>query len=132
MPIRHAIDREHARIRTTCTGLVGLDEVFQHFRALEVERFIPQPLDVLLDLSGISSVPDAAQIQTVAGEIRRMLDRIRWGNCAIVATRDLVYGVSRILEVRSEESFLATQVFREIEAAEGWLDAERALRSRPK
>ena len=132
MPIRHAIDREHSRIRTTCTGLVGLDEVFQHFRALEAERFIPQPLDVLLDLSGISSVPDAAQIQTVAGEIRRMLERISWGNCAIVATRDLVYGVSRILEVRSEESFLATQVFRELAAAEGWLDSERALRSRPK
>jgi len=132
MPIHHAIDRERSRIRTTCTGLVGLDEVFQHFRMLEDERQLPQPLDVLLDLSGISSVPDAAQIQSVAGVIWRMLDKVSWGNCAIVATSDLVYGVSRILEVRSEESFLATQVFREIDAAEGWLDSERALRSRPK
>jgi hypothetical protein len=87
---------------------------------------------VLLDLSAISSVPDAAQIQTVAAEIQRMLEKIRWGNCAIVAARDLVYGVSRILEVRSQDSFHATQVFRELAAAEDWLDSERALRSRAK
>jgi hypothetical protein len=130
MPIRHAVDRELHRVRTTCSGLIGLDEVFQHFRTLEGEPYLPQPLDVLLDLSAISSVPDASQIQTVAAEIQRMLEKIRWGNCAIVATRDLVYGVSRILEVRSEESFLATQVFRELAAAEDWLDSERALRSR--
>lgn len=109
---------------------MNLDEVSQHFRSLEGEGQLPEPLDVLLDLSGIGSVPDAAQIQLIAAEIRRLLARIRWGLCAIVATRDLVFGVSRVLEARAEESFAAIQVFRERAAAETWLASERARRSR--
>jgi hypothetical protein len=126
MPINHEIDRERRLIRTTCTGPVGLDQVMQHFRALEAERDLPDPLDVLLDLSAIGSAPEADQIQRIADEIQRLLGKVRWGNCAIVATRDLVFGVSRILEVRAEESFTAIQVFREAAAAEAWLAAQRA------
>ena len=129
MPIQHEIDRRRRLIRTTCTGAVSLDEVSQHFRALEAEGKLPDPLDVLLDLSAIGSVPESEQIQLIAAEIRRLLAKIHWGVCAIVATRDLVFGVSRILEVRAEESFAATQVFREPAAAEAWLASERARRS---
>jgi len=130
MPIHHEIDRKRSLIRTTCTGAVNLEEVSQHFRALESERDLPDPLDVLLDLSAISSVPEADQIQLIAAEIRRLLGKIHWGVCAIVATRDLVFGVSRVLEVRAEDSFAATQVFRELAAAEAWLASERARLSR--
>jgi hypothetical protein len=130
MPIHHEIDRERCLIRTTCTGAVSLDEVSQHFRALEGERDLPGPLDVLLDLSALTSVPDASQIQLIAAEIGRLLGKLRWGICAIVATRDLVFGVSRVLEVRAEESFAASQVFREPAAADAWLVSERSRRSR--
>ncbi len=131
MPIHHEIDRRRALIRTLCTGAVNLDEVSQHFRTLEAEREIPEPLDVLLDLSAITAVPDATQVQLIAAEIGRLHDNVRWGLCAIVATRDLVFGVSRVLEVRTETSFEETQVFRESSAAEEWLVSERARRSRP-
>ena len=130
MPVHHEIDRKRRLVRTTCTGAVSLDEVSQHFRALEAERQLPDPLDVLLDLSGIGSVPESDQIQLIAAEIRRLLAKIRWGVCAIVATRDLVFGVSRVLEARAEESFAAIQVFREAGAADAWVASERARRSR--
>ena len=109
---------------------MSLAEVLQHFRSLEDERHLPDPLDVLLDLSTVTSAPDAAQIQRVAAEIRRLLGKISWGSCAIVAPSDLVFGVSRILEVRAEESFPRRQVFRELAAAEDWLASERARRAR--
>lgn len=128
MPIHHEIDRKLGVIRTTCTGAVNFDEVSEHFRALEAERDLPKLLDVLLDLGEVVSVPDAQQIQLIAAEIRRLRDKVAWGSCAIVATRDLVFGVSRVLEVRSEDSFMATQVFRERAAAESWLASERARR----
>jgi hypothetical protein len=76
-------------------------------------------------------VPDARQIQLIAAEIGRLLGKIRWGACAIVATRDLVFGVSRVLEVRTEDSFSATQVFRDAASAEKWLSMERARRVVP-
>jgi len=130
MPIHHEIDRERGLIRTTCSGLVGLPEVLRHFGNLEQERQLPEPLDVLLDLSAVSSPPDGDQIQRVAGEIRRLLAKVNWGSCAIVAPSDLVFGVSRILEVRAEESFVSIQVFRELAEAEAWLTSQRALRRR--
>lgn len=130
MPIHHDIDRGRSLIRTTCTGAVDLDEVSQHFRTLEAESDLPNPLDVLLDLSEVTTVPDAKQIQLIAAEIGRLHGKVRWGVCAIVATRDLVFGVGRVLEVRTEDSFASTQVFREAAAAELWLASERARRSR--
>lgn len=129
MPVHHEIDRQRSLIRTNCTGAVTLDEVSQHFRAVEAEPDLPNPLDVLLDLSAITAVPDARQVQLIAAEIGRLLAKVQWGNCAIVATRDLVFGVSRVLEVRTEDSFTASQVFRDRAAAEEWLASERARRS---
>jgi len=107
---------------------VSFDEVSQHFWALEGEARLPDPLDVLLDLSAIRSVPDAEQIQLIAAEIARLLAKIHWGVCAVVATSDLVFGVSRVLEARAEESFASIQVFRDPAAAEAWLASERARR----
>jgi hypothetical protein len=130
MPVHHEIDRQRRLIRTTCTGAVNLAEVSQHFRALEAERELPDRLDVLLDLSATSAVPDSEQIQLIAAEIRRLLGRVRWGVCAIVATRDLVFGVSRVLEVRAEDAFTAIQVFRAADAAEAWIASERSRRPR--
>lgn len=129
MPIQHEIDRERCLIRTACSGAVSLDEVLQHFRALEAERNLPDPLDVLLDLSAIETVPESDQILRIAAEIGRLLGKVRWGLCAIVATRDLVFGVSRVFEVRTEDSFSATQVFRDAGSAEKWLTKERARRA---
>jgi len=131
MPIEYEIDHERHLIRTACTGNVGLESVLQHFRALAGEPELPDPLDVLLDLGPVTSVPDADQIQVVAAEVASLLDRIRWGVLAIVATRDLVFGVSRMFEARAEESFSAIRVVRERAAAEAWLAAERSLRPQP-
>lgn len=129
MPVHHAIDRQRCLIRTVCTGAVNLDEVSEHFRALEREADLPDPLHVLLDLSDLESAPDARQLQLIAAEIGRLLGKIRWGVCAIVATRDLVFGVSRVLEVRTEDSFAMTQVFRDVASAERWLAVEGARRA---
>jgi hypothetical protein len=128
MPIHHEIDPRLGLIRTVCAGAVTFDEVSQHFHALETQSDLPRHLDVLLDLSAIASVPDAQQLQLIAAEIGRLRHKLAWGCCAIVATRDLVFGVSRVLEVRAEDSFAATQVFRERAAAEAWLASERARR----
>lgn len=125
MPVTYEIDRERGLIRTRCTGAVSFDEVMEHFRVLEREPGLPRRLDVLLDLSGIATVPDSDQIVHVAKQLEKLLEKVRWRHCAIVATRDLVFGISRVFEVRAENAFTATQVFREMAAAETWLASFR-------
>jgi hypothetical protein len=121
VPITYQIDRDGRRLRTRCFGEVAFGEVIEHFRELAGGSALPAGSDVLLDLSGLTSAPDPQQILEVAAEADRSLAPLRLGRCAIVATRDLVFGISRVFEVRTEEVFTATRVFRSLADAEAWL-----------
>jgi len=62
MPIDYQIDPGRHLIRTRCIGSLTFDEVVAHFRALEADPRIPDPLDVLLDFSELTNFPDHDQV----------------------------------------------------------------------
>jgi hypothetical protein len=121
MPVGYQLDPQAGFVHTRCVGAVTFDEVAAHFRELENDPALPASLDVLLDLSGTSSLPESAQLRSVAGEIGRLEPRVAWGRCAIVAESDVLFGMSRMLEVFSEQQFRQTRVFRKQADAEAWL-----------
>jgi SpoIIAA-like len=123
VPVTYRHDREAARIHTRCTGQVTLDEVSRHFRQLERDASLPARLDVLLDLTACESVPESCQLRVVASDADRLQEKVRWGACAIVASRDALFGMSRMFEVFAEGVFADTRVFREMDAAERWLES---------
>jgi hypothetical protein len=123
VPVTHQIDS--GLIRTKCTGTVTFEEVMAHFDALETDPALPDGADVLLDLGEMVSLPESEQLRSVAERVRRLLGRVRWGACAIVARQDALFGMSRMFEIFSQNSFTATRVFRERREAEAWLDATR-------
>jgi hypothetical protein len=92
-----------------------------HFQALESDRRLPDPVNVLLDLREIVTTPETDQVRRIADQMGKMSGTLRWGALAIVAPRDLIYGMSRMLEMRTEHLFVATRVFRELGEAEKWL-----------
>jgi hypothetical protein len=124
MPVTYRIDQERRRISTTCVGDVSFQEVMDHFAALETDPHCPERLDVLLDLTTTTSLPDAEQVRAVGARIGETRRRVRFGACAIVTDRDAMFGMSRMLEVLAEPHFKSTSVFRKLEDAERWLDAE--------
>lgn len=126
MPVTYEIDREHALIRTRCVGYVTLAEVVDHFRALRDDASRPPRLDVLLDFTGTESVPDSDQLTTVAREIEDLSEKIEWGACAVVASGDLLFGISRMLLALAESQFQGVNVLRSLEDAEHWLASRRA------
>jgi len=128
MPVTYTIDANEQLIRTKCIGNVTLDEVLAHFRELERDPNATVPLDVLLDLSETSSLPATAQIAAVADELKRIQRRVRFNICAVVATRDALFGMLRMFEVMAEPYFRATRVFRVAADAEAWLTSHRMPR----
>ena len=126
MPVSYEIDRAAGRIETRCTGDVTLDEVMRHFEELEADPSTPGRLDVLLDLDGMTSVPERTNLRQVTQAVDRLTARLRWGACAIVATSDVLFGMSRMFAVFAEGLFAQTQVFRERRAAEHWLATTRS------
>ena len=121
MPVIYQIDKPNGLIRTTCVGDVTLEEVTRHFQALANDPDCPDRLDVLLDLSQQTSLPQSTQLREVTLAIRRVRSRVRFGNCAIVACTDALYGMLRMFQVFTEELFQEAQVFRSISDAEAWL-----------
>jgi hypothetical protein len=80
---------------------------------------------VLLDLDELTSVPESGQLRRVTREIARLREKLRWGACAIVASRDVLFGMSRMFEVFAADLFALTHVFRKREEAELWLASAR-------
>ena len=57
MPVTYRIDAESGTIETRCTGNITYQEVAVHFRELAEDPRCPPRLDVLLDLTGIETLP---------------------------------------------------------------------------
>ena len=121
MPVTYEIDRSKGLIRTHCTGRVSLPDVLDHFATLEHDPDRPPRLDVLLDWTGLESLPATDQVKLV---VQRMDWRssIDFGCCAVVADTDVLYGMARVFLAYADNHFDDADVFRSRAEAERWLN----------
>ena len=127
MPISYQIDAEKNLIRTKAVGQLTLQEVVNHFRTLEKDAQRPERPDVFLDLSEVDSAPDTRQLSIVVGEMKRIGAKLRFGACAILASRDALFGMMRMFEALTEEFFRETRTFRDEAEALVWLVSRQSL-----
>ena len=128
MSVTYQIDQAKHRIHTRCLGAVTLDEVVQHFADLMRDPDCPARLDVLLDLSEMTSLPTSAKLIGVTTEVARVRPRVEFDGCAIIATQDALFGMARMFEVFAENYFGATRVFRTMDEGISWLELEPLAR----
>jgi hypothetical protein len=127
VPITYQIDDDKKTIRTKAVGHVTLQEVIDHFRTLEQDPRCPERTDVFLDLSEVDSLPETPQILTVVNELKRIRTKVRFDACAILASRNALFGMMRMFEALAEEFFRVTRTFRIVTDAEAWLVSQQAL-----
>ncbi|MGC1452816.1 MAG: hypothetical protein WA830_22525 [Candidatus Sulfotelmatobacter sp.] len=128
MPVTYQIDPAERVIRTCCSSPVTLSEVIEHFRTLQNDPACSGSLDVLLDVSDADPLPDSAQIGAVKTELSAIRGKVQFGICAVIATRDAMFGMMRMFEVLAGPYFLAIRVFRGKPEAEAWMLSQRAAR----
>lgn len=126
MPVVYDLNPESGLIHTRCVGELQFEEVLRHFEELENDPSLPARLDVLLDLDEAESVPETEELQAVVGRMAALESKVKWGACAIVATRDVLFGMSRMFQVLSEGRFVTSRVFRDRQEAEAWLASVRS------
>ncbi|HWZ84016.1 MAG TPA: STAS/SEC14 domain-containing protein [Terriglobales bacterium] len=127
MPITYQFSADKRTIRTTCTGHLTLPEIIEHFQALERDPECPAQLDVFLDCSEVTSLPETRQISAVVTQLKRVQPRVRFDACAIVASHHALFGMMRMFEALAEEVFRVTRTFPSASEAEAWL----ALQQKP-
>jgi hypothetical protein len=120
MPVTYEIDAQRPLVRTRCTGAVTVAEVLAHFDELERDPARPERLDVILDLTGSTTLPESDQLRAVAARVGAVRAP-RFGRVAIVAARDSMFGMARMFEVFAEAHFGASKVVRTLAEAERWL-----------
>jgi len=126
MPVTYHIDTARKIIRTTCSSPVQFEEVIEHFQTLKKDPACIGQLDVVLDVSEADALPDSSQLGSVKAELAGIREHVEFGVCAIVASRDAMFGMMRMFEVFAGPYFRAIRVFRESGEAEKWLASQRA------
>ncbi len=130
MPVEYKIDARRGTIRTRCFGHLTLPEVVAHFQSLARDPACPVRPDVFLDLSEVVSLPTPAQMPTVIEQLQAVRGPGPFGACAIVATRDALFGMMRMFEAMGEEYFRVIRTFRAASEAEAWLASQQSQLSR--
>ena len=128
MPVTYKIDIPRKLIRTICVDPLTLDEVIHHFRALAQDPTCAGYLDVFLDLTAANAPPQSNYFSAITAEMGAVREKVQFGFCAIIAPRDVMFGMMRMFEVYSAPYFRGTRVFREIAEAEAWLSAQESAR----
>jgi hypothetical protein len=131
MPVTYSIDPVEKIIRTRCSSPLTFEQVIGHFRELQQDPVCAGYLDVFLDVSEADALPESGQFGAITAELAVVRAKAQFGICAIVATRDAMFGMMRMFEVLARPYFLATRVFRVRLQAEAWLMEQRAA-SHPK
>lgn len=124
MPVTYSVDTATKTIRTTCSRPLQFAEVMDHFRRLKEDPVCSGSLDVLLDVSDADLVPQASQLGAVSAAVSLVRKNVQFRACAIVASRDAMFGMMRMFEVLAGDYFSATRVFRTMDEAEAWLAAQ--------
>jgi SpoIIAA-like len=126
VPIHYRIDPHRKRIWTACIGNVNPKEIKKHFRELAHDPTRPDRLNVLLDLTEMTSLPETDQLRVVSKDLKKHQAQLRFNACAIVASRSVLFGMMRMFQALAQNSFRTTQVFSTAAEAEAWLAAQEA------
>ena len=126
MPITYEIDTANRLIVTRCVGHTELREVISHFQELVNDPRRPAVLDVLLDLTEMTTVPDSGQLHAAASATAEATSHIQFDHCAIIAASEPTRGLAMVWEMFARQSFRATGVFRTYEEAKTWLASSKA------
>jgi len=73
---------------------------------------------------------DAADMRKLSAQDSSFEDLLNRSRCAVVADRDVIFGMARMWEAMSEQNGLRTMVFRELDEACRWLSLGTHVLSR--
>jgi hypothetical protein len=122
MPVAYRLDRSADVVFATAHGVITDDEILEYATRMVNDPGIDPGVDQLIDLRGI----DAAAV--LSDTIRRLAEIFRdydpvpaRAKLAIVASRDVLFGMARMYEVYRDRDSDSIGVFRDIEEARRWL-----------
>lgn len=123
LPASYRIDTDRKLVVTRIWGAATEDEIFDHGQRLRNDPEFRPDFRQLVDMSelteirvGSGLIRDASRNQFFSPGARR----------AIVANSDAAFGMARMYAIASEDVGQTIEVFRDMDAAEAWLNGDSA------
>ena len=122
MPIRVNVDETRKLVEVVFEGELTESDI-----ADLMDRHLRDPRSAfplgLFDLCGVTAMSlSSDSVRDAAGRVAEHVNsRLEGGKLAIVAPRDLLFGMARMYEILRSESPVEVRVFRQRDEAESWL-----------
>jgi hypothetical protein len=120
MAINFHIDKVNRRIYSKAVGLITFDDLLAHMKA-DIE---PEAVNYseIFDCTAATTNLTVEQVRKLSEERLQIAQSQPAGPVAVVATNDLFFGMFRMFDMLTE-TIRPIRVFRDIKAAEQWLDS---------
>ena len=120
MAINFHIDRVNKRIYSKAVGLITFEDLLAHMKA-DVEPEVVHYSEIF-DCTDATTNLTVEQVRKLSEERRQIAQSQPAGPAAVVATNDLFFGMFRMFDMLTE-TIRPIRIFRDIKAAEEWLDS---------
>jgi len=123
MPIEKRVEKDKRRVYAILTGIVSFDEMIHTINSsVEDPCFMPG-FDVLSDHTKIEEPIKTEQVKALASHIDGLKNYFSGSRWAVVTSKEVSYGMMRMLAAYLERVPMELQVFYSFDDAEKWLSA---------
>lgn len=123
MSIEFSVERDCGCVLTRMEGLVTEAQVVAYFDRLRRSPGYAPRLPRLVDLRRVDAMLSPSEIREMADLVRASPD-INGGKRALVADRDVVFGMLRMFELLTSQNAIGYRAFRDMREAAEWLGVE--------
>ena len=124
MPMQWTIDTKRNRVCVTGSGEVTRQQIVDTYNQYLVDPLFRPDMDVLVDLCDATLAATTKDLRAVVGDFETQRSTRGAGyRIAIVVDAPATYGQSRQYAAFSSRSPVFIKVFRDLAAANEWLDA---------
>ena len=126
MTIKTSIDPKAGVATHRVTGEIDMEQIRQAWDKLLAHPDFDPAIDVLWDLSACSRATlNSRDIERIRDETAAVLERRQPGyKVALVAPKDLYFGLCRMFEAYADDLPIKVHVFRKLDDAWRWLTGE--------
>jgi hypothetical protein len=121
MPITFRIDKEAGMVYTTIEGRINTDELLESLERLMNHPDFGPGLNGLADLRSMEIDTFSADVMRIADLMIKFRNKIGPSKTAVVISKDVTFGMTRMFQAFSEQSSIETAIFRDREEALRWL-----------
>lgn len=125
MPITFRIDKESGIVHTTIDGSASTDEIVDGLKSIMNHPDFKPGLNGIADLRNSDMEVFSADVKRIANLLIEYRNKIGPSKTAVVVSKDVTFGMTRVFQVFAEQSSIETAIFRDRDEALQWLGASK-------